>query len=124
MVDHYYAWESDLAKFLVPQVYHFLEFVVFCSKNYVPSKRDIISTTGSVLIELTTQTINEMMRWPLNLDRKPLNKLVATKCFREFESKEWVTLLQSYLCTNIDVPGDNVVIQSISFLRLLGKLFL
>jgi hypothetical protein len=23
LIDHYYAWESDLAKFLVPQVYHF-----------------------------------------------------------------------------------------------------
>jgi hypothetical protein len=67
LVDHYYAWESDLAKFIVPQVYHFPEFVVWCAENYVPSKRAIISTVGSVLIELNAQTINEMMRWPLNL---------------------------------------------------------
>jgi hypothetical protein len=53
-----------------------------------------------------------MMRWPLNPDSEPLNELVAAKCFRELESKERVTLLQSYLCTNLDVSGDNVVIQS------------
>jgi hypothetical protein len=53
-----------------------------------------------------------MMRWPLNPDNEPLKELVAAKCFKELESKDMVTLLQSYLCTNLDVQGDNVVIQS------------
>jgi hypothetical protein len=112
LVDHYYAWESDLAKFIVPQVYHFPEFIVWCAENYIPTKRAIISKVGSVLIELNAQTINEMMRWSINPDSEPLNELVATKSFRELESKDRVSLLQSYLCTNLDVPGDNVVIQT------------
>jgi hypothetical protein len=38
MVDHYYAWGSDLAKFMIPQVYQFPEFVIWCAENYIPSK--------------------------------------------------------------------------------------
>lgn len=85
LVNHYYACEFDLTKFIVPQVYHFLEFVVWCTENYVSSKRAIISTVGSVLVELNAQTINEMMRCSLNPDSEPLNELVAAKHFREME---------------------------------------
>jgi hypothetical protein len=53
-----------------------------------------------------------MMRWPLNPDSEPLNEFIEAKCFRELKPEERVTLLQSYLCRNIDVPDDNVVIQS------------
>jgi len=53
-----------------------------------------------------------MMRWPLNPDSEPLNEPVVGKCFRELESKERDTLLQSYLYTNLDVLGDIVVIQT------------
>jgi hypothetical protein len=66
LVDHYHAWESNLAKFLVPQVYEFPEFMVWCASNYISSKRTIISKIGSVLIEITPQSIYEMLRWPLN----------------------------------------------------------
>jgi hypothetical protein len=111
LIYHYYGWEFDLDKFIVPQVYHFPEFVVWCSKNYIPSKRAIISKVGYVLIELNSHTINEMMRWSINPDREPLNELVAAKSFRDLESKDRVSLLQSYLCRNLDVPRDNVFIQ-------------
>jgi hypothetical protein len=57
MVDHYYAWGSDLTKFMIPQVYQFLEFVVWCDENYIPSKQTVISTSGFVLIEITPQSI-------------------------------------------------------------------
>jgi hypothetical protein len=85
---------------------------VWCAKKDVPSKKSIISIVGSVLFELNAQTINEMMRCPLNPDSEPLNELVATKYFRKLKSKDRFSLLQSYLYTNIEVPGDNIVIQS------------
>jgi hypothetical protein len=91
---------------MVPQVYYFPEFVVWCIENYFPSKRAIISTIGFVLVELNTQTINEMMRCPLNLDSDPLYELVEDKCFKELESKDRVSMLQSYLCTNRDALDD------------------
>jgi hypothetical protein len=53
-----------------------------------------------------------MMRWSISPDNKPLNELVAAKSFKELESKDIVSLLQSYLYTNLDVPGDDVVIQT------------
>jgi hypothetical protein len=29
-IDHYHVWESNLAKFVIPQVYNFPEFVSWC----------------------------------------------------------------------------------------------
>jgi hypothetical protein len=57
MVDHYHAWESNLEKFVVPRVYDFPKFVVWCASKYIPYKRDIISIDGSILIEVTTKSI-------------------------------------------------------------------
>jgi len=37
LVNFYHAWESDLAKFMVPRVYKFPEFVVWCVVDYIPS---------------------------------------------------------------------------------------
>jgi hypothetical protein len=115
LVDHYHAWESDLAKFLVPQVYDFPEFVAWCTSNYISSKRTVISKDGSVLIEVIPKSITEMLRWPLNLDNEPLNEVVMAKCFRELRPEERVTLLQTYLCKSIDTIADNVVLESSLF---------
>jgi hypothetical protein len=93
LVEHYYVLESYVTKFVVPKVYHFLEFVVWFSENYIPVKRTIISKVGSILVELNAQTINAMMRWSLNLDSEPLNELMVAKSFRELEPKDRVSLL-------------------------------
>jgi hypothetical protein len=92
-VVHYNTWESDLAKFLVPQIYHFQKFVVWCASNYIPSKRAIISATRSLLIELPPQSIVKMMRCPLNHDDEALNEFIYAKLFRELKPEERVTLL-------------------------------
>ena len=42
--------------------------------------------------------------------------------FQELESKERVTLLQSYLYKNLDVSSDNVVIQSNLFPKTFHKI--
>jgi hypothetical protein len=57
------------------------------------SKRTIISKIGSVLIEITPQSISEMLRWPLNPDSEILNEIVLAKCFRELKPEERVSLL-------------------------------
>jgi hypothetical protein len=87
-----------------------------------PLKRTIISKTGSILIELTPQSIVEMMRWPLNPDNEALNEFISAKCFRELKLEERVTLLQSYLCRKLDVPDDNVVIESNLFPEVSQKI--
>jgi hypothetical protein len=58
---------------MVPQEYDFPEFVVWCTSSYIPYQRDIISKDGYVLIELTPQSIDEMLRWPLNPGSEILN---------------------------------------------------
>jgi hypothetical protein len=123
LVDHYHAWECNLAKFVVPQVYDFPEFMVWCASKYIPSKRAIISTDGSVLIEVTTESIIEMLRWPLDPESEVLNEFVLAKCFRELKPDDRVVLLQSYLCKNVDVPGDNIILESSCFLKFQEKLF-
>jgi len=55
-VNHYHVWESDLVKCIVPQVYEFPKFVVWCISNYIPSKRVVISKDGSVLFEINSQS--------------------------------------------------------------------
>jgi len=52
LVDHYHAWESNLEKILLPQVYDFYEFMVWCALNYIPSKKTIISKNRSVFIDI------------------------------------------------------------------------
>jgi hypothetical protein len=96
--------------------------VVWCASNYIPSKRAIISKDGSVLIELIPQSIVEMLRWPLNPDSEILNEIVLAKCFRELKPEDRVSLLQSYLCKNLDVPTDNVVIESSLFPEIPRKI--
>jgi len=36
---------------------------------------------------------------------------VLTSCFKEFSSQDIITLLQSYLGQNINVPEDNVILK-------------
>jgi hypothetical protein len=50
LVDHYHTWEFDLEKFLVPQVYEFPEFVVWCASNYISSKRILFLNMGMCLL--------------------------------------------------------------------------
>ena len=92
--------------------------MVWCTTNYIPSKRAIIFKDESVLIELIPQSIVEMLRWPLNHNNEALNEFVSAKIFRELNPKERVTLLQSYLCRKHDVPTENDVIESILFLEI------
>jgi hypothetical protein len=44
-----------------------------------------------------------------------LNEIVLAKCFRELKPEDRVSLLQSYLCKNLDVPMDNVALESSLF---------
>jgi hypothetical protein len=97
LVDDYHTWESDLGKFLVPQVYDFSDFVTWCTSNYISSKRTVISKDGFVLIELIPEAITEMLRWPLNPDNEPLNEVVMARCFRELIPEDRFSLLQTYL---------------------------
>jgi hypothetical protein len=111
LVYHYHAWESDLEKFIVPQVYEFPEFMVWCASNYIYSKRTVISKDGSVLIEITSLSISEMLRWSLNPNNETLDEIVLAKCFRELNPHR-VALLQSYLCKNLT---DDVTLETILF---------
>jgi hypothetical protein len=50
LIDYYHAWESNLAKFIVPQTYNFPEFIAWCSSNYISSQRSVVSKDGSILL--------------------------------------------------------------------------
>jgi len=91
--------------------------MVWCASNCISSKRTIISKIGFVLIEITPQSISDMLRWPLNLDSEILNEIVLAKCFIELKLEERDSLLETYLCRNLDVPIDNVVLETSLFLE-------
>jgi hypothetical protein len=38
-------------------------------------------------MEITPQSISEMLRWPLNLDNEMLNEIILDKCFRELNPR-------------------------------------
>jgi hypothetical protein len=44
-----------------------------------------------------------------------LNETVLAKCFRELNPNDRVALLHSYLCKNLDVPTDDVTLESSLF---------
>jgi hypothetical protein len=118
LVDHYHSWDSDLEKFLVPQVYEFPNFVVWCASNYIPSKRFFISKHGFVIIEINPQSISKMLRWPLNPYSEMLDETVLAKCFRDLNFQDRVTLLQTYLCQNLNIHVDNVTLKARLFLEI------
>jgi hypothetical protein len=89
--------------------------VVWCTSNYIPSKRTIISKNGTVLIELTTQSIAEMLRWPLDPDNETLNEFVLDKYFRELNPQDRATLLQNYLCETLDDTANDVTLETSPF---------
>jgi hypothetical protein len=85
-INYYHAWKSDMAKFIVPQVYEFPEFVVWCAANYIPSQRFVIYKNGSVLFVINSQSINEMLNFPLNHESETLDETILTQCFRGIRS--------------------------------------
>jgi hypothetical protein len=117
LVDHYHAWESDLAKFIVPQVYEFPEFVVWCAVNYIPSQRSVISKNGLVLFVINSESISEMLNLPLNPERETLDEIILSQCFIGLSSQDRVSLLQSYLCQNLDTPTILLLLKLIHFLK-------
>jgi hypothetical protein len=44
-----------------------------------------------------------------------LDETVLAKCFRVLNSQDRVSLLQSYLCQNLDIPADNVTLKASLF---------
>jgi hypothetical protein len=72
LVNFYHAWESDLAKFIIPQKYNFLEFVTWCMSNYILSQRSFVSKNGSILFVVNSQSISKMLNPPQNPERETL----------------------------------------------------
>jgi hypothetical protein len=58
-----------------------------------------------------------MLRWPLNPDNEMLDETVLAKCFRELNPWDRSSLLHTYLCHNIGVPIDDVILKSSLFLE-------
>jgi hypothetical protein len=104
--DFYHAWEYDLAKFIVPQTYNFPEFVSWCSSNYVPLKRSLISKNGLVLFVLNAQSIFEMLKLVETLESQILNEENLASSFKELNPQEKNALLQSYLDKDTNVPEN------------------
>jgi hypothetical protein len=64
---------------------------------------------------MTTESIVEMLRWPLDHENEVLNEFVLAKCFRELKPHDKMVLLQSYVCINVDVHVDNIILESSLF---------
>jgi hypothetical protein len=117
LVNYYHAWESELAKFIVPQTYYFLEFVTWCVSYYNPSQRSLVSRNGLVLFEVNSQLISKLLKLPLNPESEILDEIVLAQCFRELNSQDRIMILQSYICQNLDVPVYTVILKTYLFLE-------
>jgi hypothetical protein len=60
--DSFNVWGSNLAQFLVPQVYNFLEFVHQCAQRYIASTRSLVNKNGTLLFDIRADSISRMLR--------------------------------------------------------------
>jgi hypothetical protein len=93
-VDHYHVWESNLAKFVVPQVYNFPEFISWCVACYVPTKRIIVAKDDSVLCSIDVQSILDMLKLSADSDVEELNITKLNNQYLTLNSQDRITLLQ------------------------------
>jgi len=108
LIDFYHAWESNLMNSSVSETYNFPEFVSLCFSNYILSQRVVVSKNRSVLFMINSQYIYEMLKMPQNPEREMLNERVLAEHFKGLSSQAKTSLLESYLCQNINVPEDIV----------------
>lgn len=56
-------WDSNLPIYNLPQVNPMPELIYSCQECYDPNQRAVISPTGSVLFQITPESINEMLHF-------------------------------------------------------------
>jgi hypothetical protein len=59
--DSFNVWGSNLAQFLVPQVYNFPEFVHWCAQRYIASTRSLVNKNGTLLFDIMTESISRCL---------------------------------------------------------------
>jgi hypothetical protein len=72
------------------------------------SQRSIFSKNGSVSFVIDSKFIFEMLKLPQNLESEILNERVLAECFKGLSYHDKTSLIKSYLCQNINLPGNNV----------------
>ena len=73
-------WDSDLPIYTLPQVNHLPEFIHRCQECYDPCQRAVLSPTGSILFQITPESINNMLHLHTT---KPLAPLFMENLIRK-----------------------------------------
>ena len=61
--DIFGLWESHIPIYLFPLVHIFPEIIHYCHANYDPNQRGVLSLSQNVLFPITSQSINEMLKF-------------------------------------------------------------
>jgi hypothetical protein len=101
--DYFHEWESNLARFIIPQTYNFLEFVHWYVLNYVPSSRSILSRTGLLLFEISDELICEMLKVQKIIDGQVLNEEALAILYKKLNLHDRLDLILS-LMENDNIP--------------------
>lgn len=59
--DDIHLWESNLPRYLFPEVHPFVEIIYFCQACYIPSQRAIVTPEKQFLFTIIAESVNQML---------------------------------------------------------------
>ena len=102
-----YLWESNLPKYLFPQVYQFPKIIHLCQICYLPSQRAIVFPNQQILFTITTGSINEMLQIQPNPDEAPFSIENLIDLYLKLDLPKISQNFQTFLLEKTQVPTDN-----------------
>lgn len=70
----FHVWESNLPLCIVPQVFHFLELVVWCAEHFAPDSNSIVQLS-QIVINISRESITKMLG--LHITRFPKKNVIT-----------------------------------------------
>jgi hypothetical protein len=101
--DSFNVWGSNLAQFLVPQVYNFPEFVHWCAQRYIASMRSLVNKNGTLLFDIRTESISRMLRVSEFNDGQAINEETLAVSFNQLSVQERQSFVQTLMKDNTGI---------------------
>jgi hypothetical protein len=106
---------SNLAQFLVPQVYNFPEFVHWCAERYIASTRSFETKYGTLLFDIKPESISHMLRVFEFNDGQVINEESLAVNFKELGVQERHSFIQSLMKDNTGIFHEHDTYQTSVF---------
>lgn len=97
-----------MGKFIVSQTYCFHELVLWCVEEYLPKKKVVVSTNGSILFCVNAESITKLLSLSQTFECQTLNEEALFVISKGSSQDEKVILLQSYTDKDVVIPKTHL----------------